>query len=122
MVSSGRCVVVRGVPAFEVATICNLSFSSTSHAQPLPNWSPAALTNCWLKDLWLPKDDSITCAMEPRASPPPPGRMLRQRNAWFHAWAEALNSAGFFCALARTTSSSSVVSGGVEISERVFAT
>jgi hypothetical protein len=48
--------------------------------------------------------------------------MLRQRNAWFQAWAEALNNAWFFCALERTTPSSSVVSGGVEISARVFAT
>jgi hypothetical protein len=65
-----------------VLVIASLPPSTTSQAQPEPNWPTPAASNCSLKASNEPKALSIAAARSPEGAPPPLGLIDSQNSEW----------------------------------------
>src|SRR5690606_8478198 len=86
------CPLVIGRSALLVLVTSSLPFSSTSHAQPLPNCVVAAVASSFFRLSKLPKSFSMRWASAAGGVRPPLGFRLCQKNVWFHTCAELLNT------------------------------
>ena len=75
MVSRAVWPWARGRSALPVLVTLRVPPSTTSQAQPLPNWVAPAVLNCSTKASKLPKSALIFSARAPLGWPPPPGFM-----------------------------------------------